>query len=58
MSLYRNREKYSDPTAGEALSRITREEKRKREQRKKRKRIRTGVWRAKEHEHTGMQRSR
>lgn len=58
MSIYRNRENYSDPTAGEALSRIIREERGKRERRQKRKYVKTRVWRAKEHEHTGMQRSR
>lgn len=32
MSTYRNHEGYRDPTAGEALANITREEKRKRKQ--------------------------
>ena len=58
MSIYRNRENYSDPTAGEALPRIMNEERGKRERRQKRKHIKTRVWKEKEYEHTGMQRSR
>ena len=54
MSFYRNRENYADPTAGAALSRIAREERRKRKQRRKRKRIKTRVWREKEYEYRSM----
>ena len=58
MSFYRNRENYPDPTAGAALSRITREEQRIRENRRKRRKPRTLVWKEDEYEHRSMQKPR
>lgn len=54
MSLYRNRENYPDPTAGAALSRIVREERRRRGKRRKCRKPRTLVWKEDEYEHRSM----
>ena len=54
MSLYRNRENYPDPTAGAALSRIVREDRRRREKRRKCRKPRTLVWKEDEYEHRSM----
>ena len=58
MSFYRNKENYSDPTAGEALSRIAWEEKKKRTRRQKRQKRRVRVWKEKEHEYASVSKPR
>jgi hypothetical protein len=58
MSFYRNKENYSDPTAGAALSRIAREERRMREKRRKHRKLRTLVWKEKSYEYRSVSKTR
>ena len=58
MSFYRNKEYYPDPTAGAALSRIARDERRGRENRRKRKKPRTHVWKEEAYEYRSVSKTR